>query len=108
MADQTATAAPGQDAGARAACLQRLATALSGYEDLQVTVRADGPAPCLAARNTAVPQLSETIWVTGASGRLAFTWSWGERIGDASDPDSAAHAIAYVLHACGATLERGQ
>lgn len=104
MAEQTATAAPGQGAGTRAACLQRLATALLGYEDLQVTVRADGPAPCLAARNTAAPQLSETISVTGAGGSLAYTWSWGERIGDASDPGSAAHAIAYVLSARGVRL----
>lgn len=94
-----------EDTGARTACLQRLATALSAYPDLSVTVRADGPVPCLATRNTAAPHLSETITVTEADGRLAFSWSWGERIGDASDPDAVAHAIAYVLQARDAKLE---
>ena len=85
--------------GTRAACLQRLATALSGYADLEVTVRADGPAPCLAARNSTAPLMSETITVSGSGGGRAYMWSWGRRIADASDPDSAARAIAYVLAA---------
>ena len=95
-----------QDAGARAACLQRLATALSGYSDLAVTVRADGPAPCLAARNTNFPDLSESVNVKQFGHRLAFVWSWGERICDASAPDAAALAIAYVLAAHDAQLGR--
>jgi hypothetical protein len=103
MNSQTAPGAA-QDAGTRAACLQRLATALSAYPDLSVTVRAEGPAPCLAARNMTTPHLSETIAVTRLGDQLAYLWSWEERIGDASDPDSAAHAIAYVLHARGAQL----
>lgn len=88
----------------RAACLQRLATALSGYGDLEVTVREDGPAPCLAARNTTVPVLSETVAITRLGNGLVFLWSWGERIGNVSDPDAAALAIAYVLGARGARL----
>lgn len=94
------------DTGTSAACLQRLATALAGYSDLAVTVRTNGPTPCLAARNTAIPALSETVTVSASSGGLAYTWSWGRRIGDASDPDSAAHAIAYVLAAGGVRLSR--
>ena len=89
------------DIGARAACLQRLATALSGYHELDVTIRESGPALFLAARNR-VSGLSETITVTQLGDRLAFLWSWGEPISDADDPDSAAEAIAYVLAACGA------
>ena len=88
----------------RASCLQRLATALSGYPDLNVTVRADSPAPCLAVRNTAIPVLSETITVSATSDGLSYMWSWGRRIGDANDPDSAAQAIAYVLAARDARL----
>lgn len=89
-------------AGTRAACLQRLATALAGYPDLAAAVRADGPAPSLAVRNTAAPLMSETVTVTAAGGGLAFTWSWGLRICDASDPDTAAAAVAYVLAVRGA------
>jgi hypothetical protein len=103
VAPQTLTAV---DTRMRAACLQRLATALTGYCDLSVTVRADGPAPCLAALNIAVPELSETVTVTRTGDDLAFLWSWGERIADASDPDSAAQAVAYVLSARDAQLRR--
>lgn len=93
------------DVGTRAACLQRLATALSGYHEIDVTVRQDGPAPCLAARNQ-VSGLSETVTVARLGNGLAYRWSWGEPIGDTSDPDGAAHAIAYVLAARGARLGR--
>lgn len=86
------------------ACLQRLATALSGYDDVEATVRPDGPAVCLAARNTAIPSLSETVAITRLGDGLVFMWSWGERISDASDPDGAALAIAYVLSARSAQL----
>jgi hypothetical protein len=103
MTDQTAPAA--EDAGARAACLQRLATALCGYPDLSVSVREEGPAPCLAVRNTATPHLSETVAMTEADGQLNYTWSWGEPIAGTSDPDAAAHVIAYVLQASGVSLE---
>lgn len=96
----------GPDIGTRVACLQRLATAMSGYCDLEVRVRLDGPAPCLAARNTTATGLSETVAVTEFGGSLAFAWSWGERIAEASDPDSAARAIAYVLGARDAQLGR--
>lgn len=106
MTNQTAIAATGQKAAEGLACLQRLAAALSGYGDLAVTVRRADLAPCLAVRNTTTPQLSETVAVTRAGDGLAYVWSWGERIGDASDPDSAAHAIAYVLCASGARLCR--
>ena len=92
--------------GTRAACLQRLATALVGYPDLAVTVRADGPAPCLAVRNTAAPLMSETVTVRQQGDGLEFTWSWDARIGDASDPDTAAAAVAYVLAARDAKLGR--
>ena len=98
------TEPPSQDAGTRAACLQRLATALAGYEDLEATVRAESPEPFLMVRNTAVPAMSETIAITRLGNGLVFLWSWGKRISDASDPDSAAHAIAYVLAARGAQL----
>lgn len=95
----------GSRTAVRTACLQRLATALSGYHDLDVTVRADSPGPSLAARNTAIPTMSETIAVTQAGDEVAFAWSWGELIADASNPDGAAQAIAYVLHARDAKLE---
>lgn len=88
--------------GAQVACLQRLATALAGYPDLATTVRTDGPAPFLAVRNTAVPLMSETVTVRQQGDALAFTWSWGAPIRDASDPDTAAAAVAYVLAARGA------
>lgn len=97
MADQMASLA--KDKGMRTACLQRLATALSAYPDLQVTVREEGAALCLAARNSAISSLSETVAITRLGDGLVFLWSWGEHIGDASDPDAAAHAIAYVLAA---------
>lgn len=105
MRDNTPPPADG-DGGLRAACLERLATALSGYADLSATVRADGLAPCLAVRNTAVPFMSETVSVGWTDDGLAFVWSWGAPIGDASDPDSAAEAVAYVLSADGARLTR--
>lgn len=92
-------------AGTRAACLQRLATALAGYPDLAATVRADGPAPCLTVRNTAAPLMSETVTVRQQGDGLAFTWSWGARIGDASNPDTAAAAVVYVLAARDAKLD---
>lgn len=92
--------------GARVACLERLATALFGYLDLEVHVRAEDPAPCLAVRNTAVPVLSETVTVAETGDSLAYFWSWGRRIGDAGDPEAAAHAIAYVLAARDARLGR--
>ena len=101
MSDAVATV-PG---AVRAACLERLATALSGYPDLEVRVRVDGPAPHLAARNTAVPVLSETVTAASARDGLAYFWSWGERIGDVSDPGAAAHALAYVLAARDARLD---
>lgn len=97
MSNQTMP--PARGAGARAACLQRLATSLSSYGDLAVEVWVDGAAPCLAARNMAVPQLSETVAIARLGDGLAFLWSWGDPIGDASDADSAAQAIAYVLSA---------
>lgn len=93
-------------AGAWAACLERLATALSGYPDLECSVRAEGPVPCLEARNTTVPVLSETVTVADTGDDLAYFWSWGRRIGDASAPGTAAHAIAYVLAARDARLDR--
>jgi hypothetical protein len=93
--------------GTWAACLKRLATALSGYPDLAATVRADGAAPCLAVRNTAASLMSETVTVRAQGDGLAFTWSWGVRICDASDPDTAAAAVAYVLAAQGAELRPG-
>ena len=93
-------------AGTRAACLQRLATALAGYPDLTATVRTDGPSPCLVVLNTAAPLMSEAVTASQQGGGLAFTWSWGARIGDASDPDTAAAAVAYVLAAPGAQLDR--
>jgi hypothetical protein len=93
-----------QHAGTRTACLQRLATALSGYPELSVTFRAAGPAPCLAVRNTAVPMMSETVAVDENADVLAFVWSWGARIGVTSDVDTAARAVAYVLAVTGARL----
>ena len=84
---------------ARAACLQRLATALSGYPDLHAAIRAAGPAPCLAVRNTAAPMMSETITVGPSSNGLAYVWSWGKPIGGTSAPDRVAEVIAYVLAA---------
>lgn len=101
MTDQIATRAA-TDTVARVACLQRLATALSGYHDLTMTVRPDGPATCLAVRSTAAPLMSETITVGPSGDGPVYRWSWGAEIGDASDPDSAAQAIAYVLEADGA------
>lgn len=98
----TSTTESSRDIRARAACLQRLATALSGYHDLDVTVRAEGSVPCLAVHNTAATTLSETVTISATGDSLAYMWSWGERISDASDPDSAAQAIAYVLAAHGA------
>lgn len=98
------TTPPAEDTGARAACLRRLATALMGYPDLDAAVRLDGPAPCLAVRNTTAPLLSETVAVSRVGGALAYLWSWGQPIGDTSDPSAAARAIAYVLAARGARL----
>lgn len=65
-------------------------------------MRAHGPAPCLAARNTA-SGLWETVAITDA---LVLRWSWGEPLGDASAVVSAAQAIAYVLSARDAQLDQ--
>ena len=78
MDDQRVTAEHDQDAGTRAAFL--------------------------AVRNTGLPFMSETVGVARLGGGLAFAWSWGQRIGDASDPGAAALAIAYVLEARGVRL----
>lgn len=102
MADQSACI----HSATRAACLQRLATALAAYADLAVTVRADGPAPRLVVRNISVPIMSESITACPSGDGLAYTWSWGKRIDDASNPDQAAEAIAYVLAAGGARAGR--
>lgn len=101
MSDAAATL----PAAVRSACLERLATALSGYPELELHVRSEGPAPWLAASNTAVPVLSERITTADTGDGLAYFWSWGERIGDVSDPGTAAHAIAYVLAARDARLD---
>lgn len=92
------------DGEAPAVCLERLAAALSGYADLVLAMRTGGPAPCLAVRNAAAPVMAETITVRGGGEGLAYRWSWGQRICDANDPDSAAQAVAYVLEARGAQL----
>lgn len=96
----TATAA-----GTRAACLDRLAAALAGYQDLEVKVRADGSVPYLAVRNTAIPYMSETVAVTESGDVPAYMWSWGARIGDTGSPDAAARVIAYVLAVPGVRLD---
>lgn len=95
-----------EDADAGVMCLQRLATGLCGYPDLKVTVRLEDSAPCLTVRNAAISYMSETVTVTRTGSGLAFIWSWGARIADASDPDSAACAVAYVLAADGVRLGR--
>lgn len=95
--DETAT---------QAACLQRLAIALSVYPDLEATVRPSGPAPCLAVRNPAAPVMSEMVTVSASGdGALAYMWSWGRRMASANEPDIAAQAIAYVLLAGDAPLD---
>lgn len=91
-------------AKAHTAFLERLAIALSSYPDLEVNVRTDGPAPCLTARNIAVPVLSETVTIADTGDDLAYFWSWGRAIGNAGDLEAAAHAIAYVLTARDAQL----
>jgi len=93
-------------AGIRAACLERLATALLAYQQLDVKVRTGGPAPCLAVRNTDVPLMSETVAVSENADGPSYVWSWGARIGGTSDVDTAARAIAYVLAVSGAQLRR--
>lgn len=93
---------PGQCTAARDTCLEWLATGLSRYRDLAVTVRLDGPAPHLVVRNTAVPYMSETVTVSSSADGLVYMWSWGVPICAASDSDGAARAVAYVLAARGA------
>lgn len=100
-----ATHPPSVDTATRVACLERLATALSRCRDLDVAVQADGPAPCVAIRNTVIPFMSETVGVGCIGDRLVFTWSWGQRIADAAEPGAAAHAIAYVLKVRGEGLD---
>lgn len=92
------------DTTLRVACLERLATALSGFSGLNVIVRADGSAPYLAVHNNDAPVMSETITVDRSGDGFAFMWSWRKRIGDVRDPDSAAYAIAYVLAVTGEGL----
>lgn len=94
------------EADTQAACMQRLAIALSAYPDLEATVGPGGRAPCLAVRNTAAPVMSETVTVSASGdGPLAYMWSWGRRMASASEPDIAAQAIAYVLLARDARLD---
>jgi hypothetical protein len=98
-------ATPGQEAGLRAECLERLATALSGFADLEIRIRPDGSPPWLAARNR-VSRLSEIITVAPDRDGLVYVWSWGQRLAGVSDPGEAARSIAYVLSACDARMER--
>ena len=58
-------------------------------------------------RNTAVSLLSEIVTERPHGDGLAFTWSWALHICDASDPGTAAAAVAYVLAARGADLRPG-
>lgn len=88
-----------REEAAHATCLQRLATALSGYSDLDVAVLTHGAVPSLAVRNNRVPAMSEIVTMGASDAGPVYLWSWGRRIGNPSDPDSAAHAIAYVLAA---------
>lgn len=52
---------------------------------------------CVKVANSAVPQLTETIYLGCADGTWWFWWSWADRIAQASDIETAAFKIAYVL-----------
>lgn len=52
---------------------------------------------CVKVANPAVPQLAETIYLARSDGAWWFWWSWADRIAQASDIETAAFKIAYVL-----------
>ena len=52
---------------------------------------------CVKVVNSAVPQLAETIYLARADDAWWFCWSWADRIAEASDIETAAFKIAYVL-----------
>ncbi|HEY2577314.1 MAG TPA: hypothetical protein VGI74_13495 [Streptosporangiaceae bacterium] len=92
----------------RAAQLDRLATALSAYPDIQATVQRTGSGvPCLAVVNPAGSGLmSETVAVGRIGDDLFYFWSWGERITPVTRVEDAAQSIAYVLSSRTAQLDQ--
>lgn len=88
----------------RAACIERLATALSAYPDIDVKISTAGTVPFLTASNKSSPLMTETVAVSRRGDPLVYVWSWGERISDTGDPELAAKAIAYVLSSRSAHL----
>ena len=52
---------------------------------------------CVRVASLAVPQLAETIYLARADDAWWFWWSWADRIAKASDIETAAFKIAYVL-----------
>lgn len=81
----------------RTECIERLATAVSAYPDLDVKIGTSGTAPFLTASNKSSPLMTETVAVSRRGDPGVYVWSWGERISDTGDPELAAKAIAYVL-----------
>jgi hypothetical protein len=97
----------GQPDATRAAQLDRLATALSAYPDIQTAVRRTGGVPCLAVVNPAASGLlSETVAVGRIGDDLFYFWSWGERITPVTKVEDAARSIAYVLSARDAQVDQ--
>jgi hypothetical protein len=63
-------------------------------------VRTTGGAPYLRVTNTAVESFAENITVEAGAASSApwhYVWSWGQPIGSAADPESAAAAVSRVL-----------
>lgn len=77
---------------AQEAALHRLADALGSRDFATTLVTGPGHTPRLTVASRHAP-LAEDIYAN----RLAYWWSWAERISDIDDPLTAAHKVATVL-----------
>lgn len=63
-------------------------------------VRTTGGLPYLRVTNTAVESFAENITMEASAASTDpghYVWSWGQPIGSAADPESAAAAVSRVL-----------
>ena len=95
---------PPESRDPRRAHLSALGSALLAVPPLRVrAVQSTRAGPVsLHVLNPDASNLAEDIGcVSDKRGGWWFTWSWGDRIGPASDTNGAARAIGYVLGASG-------
>jgi hypothetical protein len=81
------------------ASLEKLATALSGYDNLSAkVVRHVVDPPYLRVVNREAPDLAEAITCGACDGKPVYLWSWNEQVGGGTLGEHA-QQIAHVLRA---------